>query len=275
MLSYTALSQQFPGVSSISVLCKRMGGPPKNTRLIRLHATASGFFEILRTLTKDNREFQKYADLDRSSTWAGFASGETPRKFIEAGFLPSALEAVKKAAGKLSAPLVRAAPQPSYIGAAFNVGRIVQGHPKPCYTRPRAKLPAKTLDFWAGYSAYDKAETLAPVFAAIARSVADYTLQGGVVTVRLNRISGFALPNEGHDGCFFSIDIPIGNLSALSAVCSVTFDRALCLRFAQVLSGKANDSLPVLHVAGKVLHQITGKPAEDRATLKSLSIVMP
>jgi hypothetical protein len=270
MIPFSVFSKQFPGVSSIVLGCKRRA--PKQEKLIRLHGTPQSLSTVFKTLMANSAEFKGYLSPDRPNSWAGFGPGETPRTLIESGTLPSALAAVKKAAGTLSAPLARSVPQPSFVGPSFSVGRLIQGHPKACYTRPRAKLPPKNIDLYAGYHCGVSAESLSPIFASIARGISDYTLRGGVVTVRLNVLSGFALPNEGHTGLVISVDIPTGNLGALAGVCSVAFDRALNLALAQTLSGQAHDSLPVLTVAEKGKHQITGDPATDRATLAAINI---
>jgi hypothetical protein len=270
MLPFSTFAAQFPGVSSRVVKTTTRAKPsPRETRMIHIQTTASGAFDMLNMLLADNAEFREYVN-DRDLAWAGFESGETPRQFLADRVLRSALEKAKAAKARVNAPLTRAAPQPAFIGPAFSIGRLLQGHPKACYTRPRAKLPPKSFALYSGYSWTVDESTLAPVFASIAKGITDYTLRGGIATVRLAFIYGFRKPNAGHDGVIFSVDIPASNTALLSGICSTAFGRGLVIPLAKTLSGYRDDSLPVLKIANGL--QVIGKPTDDSAMVASLGL---
>jgi hypothetical protein len=270
MIPFSTFSEQFPGVSSRVVKTTARANPfPRDTRMIHVQTTASGAFNTLNTLHSDNAEFRGYIE-DRGLAWAGFEPGETPREFLETRALRSALEKAKAAKARVNTPLTRSAPVAAFVGPAFSVGRLMQGHPKACYTRPRAKLPPKTFTLYSGYSGTVDESTLSPTFASIAKGIMDYTLRGGIATVRIAFIYGFSKPNEGHEGLIFSVDIPASNTALLSGVCSTAFNRGLVIPLAKTLSGMRHDGLPVLRIADGL--QIMGKPANDAATVAGLGL---
>ncbi len=269
MLPFSAFAAQFPGVSSRVVKTTQSEGPVRETRMIHVQTTAAGAFDILSAMHADNAEFRGHVR-DRDLEWCGFAPGETPREFLETRALRSALEKAKAAKARVNTPLTRSAPVAAFVGPAFSVGRLMQGHPKACYTRPRSKLPPKTFTLYSGYSWTVDESTIAPVFAAIARGITDYTLRGGIANVRLAFIAGFKKPNEGHEGIILSIDIPASNLALLSAICSTAFGRGLVNPLSKTLSGMSDDSLPILRIADGL--QVSGKPQQDAAMVAALGL---
>ncbi len=270
MLPFSTFAAQFPGVSS-RVVPVISNGKPTTRKAICIETSAAGAFDMFDKLYRENESFRRHAK-SLGGEWSGYASGETPESFISGRCLPSALAAAKAAKARINAPLARSAPVAAFVGPAFSVGRLLQGHPKACYTRPRSKLPPKTFTLNIGYPGHIRQENIDPTFATIAKGITEYTLRGGIATVRLAFPSGLNGPNNGHDAVILFVDVPATNLALLSAVTSLAFERGLNMALGMTLSSLDRDSLRVLHVNTPGTLPMLGELDRDAETVAKMGL---
>jgi hypothetical protein len=245
-----------------------------NTKtVLHFNGRLTHFMSLLQQAQGENDSLCMYGKTN-SATWCRLLHGETTESLIRDTVCKTATQDFEKAEAALKTPLTRGRQEPSVIGAAFNIGRIMQGHPVSCYRRPKKKLPPKDLHFSISVSSLANAELIMQSMVKIVRAAHEYTLNGGAVKLTCHYGASFSKPNPetGAEGIMISLEIPIANgaLAAFSA--SIQFFRAVVIPIAQCFSGLRHDSLVVMAWDKAGMQTISGQGGDATATLEALKI---
>ena len=247
------------------------GGAPTGKNHL-MHILNGSPREVLSFIAQNSRAMGKAKT--RTDSWAGFHQ-ESPAKAIEALNSKDAHSVFQKNDAELLAPLkARAKPIASPVGASFNMGRILSGHPIACYRRPRVKLPPKTINVCLSVSARINEEQIAKTISKIARAAWEYHLQGGAVKFVMHTLYFYSAPSkDGAKGMLISCDLPIQDVSAIATGASVQFFRGFGIPLAKAYSGAgAEDALwPGDYLIPGML-TLCGDPVKDAKILASLGV---
>jgi hypothetical protein len=186
----------------------------------------------------------------------------------------TAFKAFETETGKIRTNLTRAKPELSIVGSAFSVGRVMIGHPKAAFRRPKTRLPAKRVELAISVSGSVDHKDISRSMARIVNAAYRYHEAGGPVTLRVHYLLMFHVnnPETGSKGLVCSLDIPLtsGSLAAFGG--SVQFFRAFAIPLAQALSGTAHDSLQCGQYNDPRIIGIHGRSNDAEATIKALQI---
>lgn len=251
------------------------GGIRRTSHLFHWSGSTADALESARIMQADKspagRRYAEFSRQEHRQKWSGLGA-QTADNVIETGLVDAAVETFKTAKASFQPPLIRGGFVQAVQGPAFNIGRIIEGHPLCALNRPRAKLPPLNLNIVLSISWRIAAEEVAASLVQIIRAAWQYKLAGGIVSLTLHYCSGFSAPHLGCSGLLMSIRVPLANQGQLASVCSIQFFRAFYLPFAKALSGKHDDSLPLVQYCPANSYQLTGKRADDALILAALRI---
>lgn len=221
---------------------------------------------------RENRTAMSYAK-DITQRWAGFRS-ESNSDAINAGVSRDAHKTMQANHAALEAPLKapgRAIPSP--VGGAFNIGRILNGHPLSAYRRPRVTLPPKTIVIALSVSCSIDESTISKTVSKIARAAWEYHLAGGIVNVTFQTLCFYSrAPASGEKGMLISLILPLADVSALATGASLQAFRGFGIPIMQAYSGETHDPLWPGDILTPGVFTLSGDQRKDDAILQSLMI---
>jgi len=206
--------------------------------------------------------------------WAGCLNGETLQGMLDTAHNLTAFKAFEAEKSRIETPYTKAKPQLSPVGAAFSIGRVIQGHPVACYRRPKTRLPAKVVECSISVSAVVDHAQVSASMARIVNAAHHYHVAGGAVKLTVHYLLAFLAknPETGAQGLVVSLDIPLADSALAAFSASIQFFRIMAIGLAQALSGVKRDSLQVWRLDKRGLVGIHGMADDGVATLEALKV---
>lgn len=179
------------------------------------------------------------------SRWAGLNT-QSFDDFDSTGIATHARDSMKKATATLVRKPSRAGKTaPAITGGTWSTPAVLANLPLAAIARQRTKLPPVRLDLLCSWSGSVDADRLTTHFAKLARSIWDYTLAGGAVTLTVHSISKANRAKDGIVNFCASTRIPVTDIAQLALALSPVFMRAVCFPLGCAYSEAPRDSLHV------------------------------
>lgn len=177
--------------------------------------------------------------------WQGL--GAQPRDDFDAcGIAQKPRDLMKNATATLVRKPSRAGKSaPAITGGTWSVPAVLANLPLAAIARQRTKLPPVNLRLALTWSSSVRDETLAPTFAKLARSIWDYTLAGGAVTLTVYGCGKVRSSTSGAKGLIVECRVPATDIAQLSLGLSVVFLRTIAGPLCTAFSGYPSDNILV------------------------------
>lgn len=180
------------------------------------------------------------------ATWQGLGPEQTRDELDSCG-IPRHAKALSE---KASAQLVRKPSRPgrvqsAIVGGSWSVPAVLANLPLAARTRGRSKLPPLTLNLVCTYSGSVSTETLAPVFAKLARAIWDYTLAGGAVSLTVSVIGIPKATSTRAKGIIVQTRVPTNDIAQIALALSTVFPRSVACPLASAFSESPRDQIGV------------------------------
>ena len=177
--------------------------------------------------------------------WAGLGS-QTIESFDSSGIAEHPLSLMRAASAAMARKTSRPGKiQPAITGGSWSVPAVLAGLPLAANARARTKLPPLMINLALSYSASVRDETLAPIFAKLARGLWDYTLAGGAVIITNHSAVRIHRSETGAVGCIVQCRVPTNDLAQFSLGLSSAFFRTIGSKLAKAFSDYPSDPMPV------------------------------
>lgn len=189
----------------------------------------------------------------------------------------NALKAFNAAQVKLEADTLRIGGRavPAITGGAWVIPQFLASNPMCARAKPRARLPHKDFKFTLQCSAFVNESELGSIGAAIARSLWDYTLNGGTATLTMGYIYGFSDDSpSGEEAIYFEVNIPLASSNSVALALSPSFYRSVLMSAVfDGISPTRGDCIPMKHhLKPAGFTPLQGQWSTDRDALASLGI---
>lgn len=189
----------------------------------------------------------------------------------------NALKAFNAAQVKLEADTLRIGGRaiPAITGGAWVIPQFLASNPMCARAKPRARLPHKDFKFTLQCSAFVNESELGSIGAAIARSLWDYTLNGGTATLTMGYIYGFTNDSPtGETAVYFEVNIPLASSNSVALALSPAFYRSVLMTAVfDGISPTRDDCIPMKrHIAPDNCVALRGQWREDRSKLEAIGI---
>lgn len=212
-----------------------------------------------------------------SPKWVGLPT-QTIENWDSTGNCPEITNGVKAAIANL--PEIRNRPghiRPSVAGGYFCTPDVIAGIPTSARIRIRSKLQPINLRLAFSLGAGVDSEDMAPLSAKISRAIWNYTQAGGVVTLRVYKISTFSgISPDGYYGAVIETNVDCTDIAAVALALSPAFSRGITAPLSAALSPVKSDGLPVTQdrILGSGVYYITGPHGEAIRALENALAAM-